>query len=140
MNLLMFSKGDLIASDFCEAPTVFALDPFQIQTTTWGGHTLHFPAKTNVLKYHDDDSTTHTKHSNTSLPIYGSVCILKCLQAWDFWAKNFHSNGHEQATMISVAAGRVYNQEYHQEDEYDDANDGAFSHVAAYFGWTEIDR
>lgn len=91
-----------------------------------------------MLKYHDDESMTHTKRSNTSLPIYGSPCILKCLQAWDFRAKNFHSNGHEQATMISVAAGCIYNQEYHQEDEYDDANHGAFGHAAAYFGWTEI--
>lgn len=52
-------------------------------------------------------------------------------------SKKFHSNGHEQAAVISVAAGGVYSQKYHQEDNYDDANHAAFGHAAACFDWEE---
>lgn len=60
-------------------------------------------------------------------------------QAWDFLSKELHSDGHEQAAVISITAGGVYNQEYHQEDEYDDANHAAFGHAApAHFDQREI--
>lgn len=60
-------------------------------------------------------------------------------QAWDFLSKEFDSNGHEQAAVISITAGGVYNQEHHQEDEYDDANHAAFGHTApAHFDQGEI--
>lgn len=45
-------------------------------------------------------------------------------------SKEFHSDGHKHATVISVAAGDVYSQEHHQEDEYDDANHAAFGQAA----------
>lgn len=69
--------------------------------------------------------------SNTALPIRGPLCIFESFQAWDVLSKEFHSDGHEQAALISVAAGGVYSQEHHQEDEYDDANHAAFGQAAA---------
>lgn len=77
--------------------------------------------------------------SNTYLPICGSLYILEHFQAWDFLSKEFDGDGHEQATVISVAAGGVYSQEYHQEDDDDDANHAAFGHAAAaHFDRREI--
>lgn len=69
--------------------------------------------------------------TNSYLPVCGSISIFKHFEAWHFVSKEFHSNGHEQATVISVAAGGVYYQEHHQEDDHDGANHTAFSHTAA---------
>ena len=69
--------------------------------------------------------------SNCYLPVCGSISIFKHFEAWDFVPKEFHSDGHEQAAVISVAAGGVYYQEHHQEDDHDDADHTAFSHTAA---------
>lgn len=72
------------------------------------------------------------------LPICISVCTF---EARDFLAKEFHANGHEQATVISVAAGGIHSQEYQQEENNYDANNTALGH--AHFnerGWKKQSR
>lgn len=69
--------------------------------------------------------------TSSYLPICGSISIFKHFEAWHFVSKQFHSDGHEQAAVISVAAGGVYYQEHHQEDDHDGADHTAFSHTAA---------
>lgn len=66
-----------------------------------------------------------------NLPICTSVWTSKHFEARDLLAKEFYSNGHEQATVVSVAAGGIHGQEYQQEEDNDDANDTAFGHAAA---------
>lgn len=74
---------------------------------------------------------SQTVQTPTYLPISGCLSIFKRFEAWDFLTKEFHSDGHEQAAAVSVAAGGVYHQEYHQEDHHDDASHAAFGHAAA---------
>lgn len=70
--------------------------------------------------------------SNTYLPISGSISLLKHFHSWDIMSKEFHTDGHEQATSISVTACGVYHQEYHQEDHHDNANHTAFGDAVAH--------
>lgn len=65
------------------------------------------------------------------LPV-GSFSYFKHLEARDFLSKDLHGDGHQQAAVISVAAGGVYHQEYHQEDHHDDGNHVAFGHAAHF--------
>lgn len=67
------------------------------------------------------------------LPICTSVCTSKRFEAGYFLAKEFYGNGHEQATVISVAAGGIHSQEYQQEEDNHDANNATFGHAAAHF-------
>ena len=71
------------------------------------------------------------------LPISGSLSIFKPFEARDFLSKDFHIDGHEQATVVSVAAGGVNHQEHHQKDHHDDANHAALGHTAGHFVWRE---
>lgn len=72
------------------------------------------------------------------LPIGVGVCTSKCFEPRDFLAKDFHCNGHEQATVVSVAAGGIHGQEYQQEEDNHDADNTAFGHAAAHFNGAEI--
>ena len=83
--------------------------------TSW--RQKHFPFWENII-------------TNSYIRINGPLPFIKQFQTLDFVSKEFHSYEHEQATLISVAAGGVYYQEHHQEDDHDDANHGAFSHTA----------
>lgn len=67
------------------------------------------------------------------LPICASVYTSKYFEARNFLAKEFHGDGHEQATVVSVAAGGIHGQEYQQEEDYDDGDNAAFGHAAAHF-------
>lgn len=68
-----------------------------------------------------------------NLPICASVCASKHFEARNFLAKEFYGDGHEQATVVSVAAGGIHGQEYQQEEDYDDGDNAAFGHAAAHF-------
>lgn len=145
MNVLVFGKVGFVAGDLCELP------PLLIECLNTGGYTfqLHFSAATTHTKVsnmmmttwwptfcenvHDTQIYTHslTDFYNAYLPIGGSLSIFNHFEAWDFLSKEFHSDGHEQAAAISIAASDVYHQEYHKEDQHDDANHAAFGHALA---------
>lgn len=72
--------------------------------------------------------------SNLYLPISGSLSVLRHFHARDFLSKELHRDGHEQAAVISVAAGDVNHQEYHQENHHDDGNNPAFGHATRFGG------
>lgn len=69
-------------------------------------------------------------NTNSYIRISGLLSFIKQFQTLDFVSKDFHSNEHEQATLISVEAGGVYDQEHHQEADHDNDNHGAFGHTA----------
>lgn len=71
----------------------------------------------------------YSKH----LPIFTS--FFQLFDYWNFLPKELHGNAHEQAAVVSVAAGGIDSNEYHQEDDHDDANHSAFGHAA--LGWWE---
>lgn len=67
------------------------------------------------------------------LPISVSLSLLHHFKAWNLLSEQLHSDGHEQTTAVSVAAGGIYHQKHNHENDHDDANHAAFGHAAAHF-------
>lgn len=57
----------------------------------------------------------------------------------DSLAKDFHSDVHEQATLVSVAAAGIHGQEYQQEEDCDDGDNATFGHAAAHLKGKKAD-
>lgn len=142
ISVLMFGERGLITGDLCELTSVLGerLNPRGTQS----GHALqgYFSAgrtyaniyMTMMSLGYGNMWYTMLSFRNTYLPLCFS--FFSHFEAWNFLSEEFHSDGHEKATVIFVAAGGVYCQENHQENDHDDANHAAFGHTAA-FNWEQ---